>query len=318
MAVQSRQSLLAKVEAVYGTDPTPVGTDAVPMIGDATLSAVTENGEIVPIDAFLDGYNHVEGTLFLTMSFSAMLKGSGAAGTAPEIGPLLKACGMSETVDAGVSVTYAPASVFNAAPGYHSATLYLDDGVHQWQIHGCYGTWSLESGIAGSPMLSFEFSGLYEIPTDGAVTSPTYEATRPVATRGLTFNIGGSSARCSQFSMDLNREVHPVRSMAETYGIAGFELGRADVKGRWTFAEQTIATKDWWTPFQAGTVQDFSWVWGGTAGNIVTLARPAGNTIGGVKFDSLSRGEDNGVITHEMGFSMGRHAGEDTFSLAFS
>jgi len=323
VSIPRRQSLLAKVEAVPGTDPTPVGADAVPMIDGLELGAVLENGEIVPVDAYLDGYNHVEGTIVLTASFSCMLKGSGAAGTAPEIAPLLRACGMAQADVVGppASNTFTPDSVWSVAAGvgYQSATLYIEDGTHQWQMHGCYGTWSIDSSIVSFPKISFEFTGLYEKPTDQAtITTPTYDATRPVACRGLTYNIGGSSARCTAFRLDLNREVHIARSQAAAFGVVAIELGACNPKGTWSIQEETIATHDWWGALEAGTVQDFSWVWGGAAGNIVTLARPAGNTLGGAKFSDLSRGEDNGVIWQDFGFSLGRHAGDDSFSLAFT
>ncbi|MCK7495178.1 MAG: hypothetical protein MZW92_31855 [Comamonadaceae bacterium] len=45
----------------------------------------------------------------MQLTFDVEIKGSGAAGTAPELGVLLKGCGFGETVVAVTSVTYAPA-----------------------------------------------------------------------------------------------------------------------------------------------------------------------------------------------------------------
>ncbi len=45
------------------------------------------------------------------ITFKVELRGSAAAGSAPEIGDLLEACGMAETVTAGSSVVYSPVSV---------------------------------------------------------------------------------------------------------------------------------------------------------------------------------------------------------------
>ena len=54
--------------------------------------------------------DRVAGKHDATFSIEASLRPSGSAGTAPDVGPLLVAAGMTETVDAGVSVTYAPAN----------------------------------------------------------------------------------------------------------------------------------------------------------------------------------------------------------------
>ena len=50
----------------------------------------------------------------IALTITCEMKGSGIAGVAPEIGSLLRACGCSETVVSGVSVTYAPAAVTGA------------------------------------------------------------------------------------------------------------------------------------------------------------------------------------------------------------
>ena len=42
------------------------------------------------------------------VTFEVEMAGSGTAGTAPAFGPLLKACGNSETIVTDTSVTYAP------------------------------------------------------------------------------------------------------------------------------------------------------------------------------------------------------------------
>src|SRR5690606_5618307 len=48
----------------------------------------------------LDGRGSIIGGMTVGFNFDAYLKGSGAAGTAPEWGKLLKACGWAETLTA--------------------------------------------------------------------------------------------------------------------------------------------------------------------------------------------------------------------------
>lgn len=319
MSIKARQSLLAESEATYGTDPTPGGTDAVIVIDDLTINVIEESADLDHVDAGLDGFEHVAGTLMYEVSFTTPLRGSGAAGTAPDIAPLIKACGFSETIVAATSVTYAPASVFDAATGYQSATFYIQDGTLQYQAHGCYGTFGLVAAAASFPKLAFTFQGLYEKPTDlASITAPTYDTTRPAPCRGMTFSIGGSSPRMSAFSLDLNRETHVVRDMAATLGVRAVELGRCKPSGAFTIQEQTIATIDHWARLDTPTNLAWSFAFGGSAGNICTIGRPAANTSGGLKYRVLSQGEDNGVISHEIGYTLGRHSLNDTLQLVFT
>lgn len=89
---------------------------------------------------------HVFGGSLMSVTFSAEIKGSGTAGTAPEIGPLLRVCGLDETIVASTSVTYAPVST-----GYEDGTLYYyKDGTLR-KLMGCVGTYNinLEAGSQG-------------------------------------------------------------------------------------------------------------------------------------------------------------------------
>jgi hypothetical protein len=91
-----KKTLLAKIEGTYNTDPTPTGAaNAIlavevewdPMLGEDVnrnleLPAFGNQGT-VPID------------LHGRLSFKVELAASGAAGTAPAWGPLLRACGVA-------------------------------------------------------------------------------------------------------------------------------------------------------------------------------------------------------------------------------
>ena len=60
------------------------------------------------------------------------LAGSGTAGTAPRYGALLQACGLSETIVASTSVTYAPVS-----SAFSSATIYFNNDGIRHILTGC-------------------------------------------------------------------------------------------------------------------------------------------------------------------------------------
>ena len=133
MALLNRKRLiLAKAETTYGTDSTPAGTDAVLV---RNLDITPLSGDLVSRDLirpYLGNYDQLIAKTSVAISFEVELAGSGTAGTAPRYGAILKACGMSETIVASTSVTYAPVS-----SSFSSATIYFNiDGVLH-KLTGC-------------------------------------------------------------------------------------------------------------------------------------------------------------------------------------
>ena len=179
MPLLSRKRLiLIKTEATYGTDSSPAGTNAV-LVRDLQItplqSDTVDRAVILP---FLGASQQLLANTKVEVTFSAELAGSGTAGTAPAYGAALKACGLSETVSAGVSVTYAPVSA-----SFSSVTIYYNiDGVLH-KVTGARGTFTLSGEVGGIPTIDFTFTGIYNTPTDTAAPSSSFN--RSPATRGV-------------------------------------------------------------------------------------------------------------------------------------
>jgi hypothetical protein len=99
MALRSRNAaLLAKIETTEGADASPVaGTDAV-LVENPQISFNPNTVQTNEVTGSLDGRGPITGGMTVQLTFDVLLKGSGVAGTAPEWGKLLKACGWAETV----------------------------------------------------------------------------------------------------------------------------------------------------------------------------------------------------------------------------
>src|SRR5512146_738858 len=135
--LKTRAVILAEKEITYGTDPTPL---------PATNAILVESPEIEVLGKKLER-NYTKsyfGTLApvnigegIKISFTAELKGSGTAGTPPEIGVLLEACGMTHTNSPGVSDTYDPNSDLESVQG--SVTIYFYQHNICHKVTGCRG-----------------------------------------------------------------------------------------------------------------------------------------------------------------------------------
>ena len=212
MALLSRKRLiLAKIEAAYGTDPTPTAAANAILVRNLEITPI--QADVVSRDLVRPYYGNSDQLLANTRvecTFEVELAGSGTAGTAPAYGPVLKACGMGETVVATTSVTYAPISTFASAGT--SVTIYYNvDGVLH-KVTGARGTVDMSCQLGQIPVLKFSMVGIYNAPTDTAQGSVTYtnQATP------LIFKNGNTSA----FSFF---------SYSGAFSSVDFKIGRAHV-----------------------------------------------------------------------------------------
>ncbi|WP_121064732.1 phage tail tube protein [Chachezhania antarctica] len=198
--------LLAKIESTYGTDPTPVGTDAV-LATDVQLTPM--EGSDVDRDLetpWLGATGTIPTELHAMLRFKVELAPSGTAGTAPAWGTLLRACAVAETVDAGVSVTYNPVS-----DGHESVTLYLLIGATRYVMLGSRGNCTVEVNAQGIVYLNFEFTGLFTLPTEQ--TRPTVDLSayqKPLLATNAntpTFQMEGEDFVMRSFNLNLGNSV---------------------------------------------------------------------------------------------------------------
>ena len=154
MALLLRKRLIViETESTYGTDPTPTGADAV-LVRD--LSITPQSSDVVSRDLirpYLGASQQLLANTRVECTFSVELAGSGTAGTAPQYGKALKACGLAETIVANTSVTYDPVST-----GFESVTIHYNiDGVRH-KMTGCRGSVAISANVGEIPTPDFSFT----------------------------------------------------------------------------------------------------------------------------------------------------------------
>ena len=268
MLKAKRAALLVKPEATYGTDAVPTG---------AANAFLARNVDINPLEQLYDTRNlvlpffgnqgEIVGGQYVTGKFQVELAGGGAAGTAPKYGPALKAAGLSETVSAGVSVTYAPVSSGEVSTDLY---FYVDGRVHK--VLGCLMSPKFVFEAGKAPYIEFNFMGLYQTPADAANPSLTLTGwTKPVAFNKVnttTLTLHSYAIKSSKIEIDLG-------NVLDYFNRPNSEAIRWTdrmMKATFTFEEELIATKDFFTPVNAETTGALSIVHGATAGNINTIA----------------------------------------------
>ena len=304
-----REVLLFKIETTYNTDAVPVeGVDALLV---ENLSHSLEGLRMVeraPIDGSIAKKQSVYGGTLMSVTFDMEIKGSGAAGTAPESGAPLRGCGMGETIVASTSVAYSPVS-----SSHESATIYFYEDGSLYKLTGCRGSVSgaLETGEFGK--FSFTFTGHLASKTDVSLPSPSYDSTLPAPLINVPFTIGGYAAVINNLSFDLGIELATPPSISATDGYSTVLITGRDVNGSFDPEATLVADQDFLGDLQSSATNALACgVIGSVAGNRYRIDMPA------VSYRELSPGDRDSLRTYEIGYGASESTTDDEITILFT
>ena len=264
-----------KIETEYGVDASPVGGDAMRTV-DLSITPMEGSDEDRNLDTPHFGPTGTLPTeLHQKINFKVELSGSGTAGTAPAYGPLLRACGMAETVTPGTSVVYNPISA-----GLESGTLYLniggdgDSADTLYKLPGFRGTATFRINAQAIPYIEIEGMALYRRPVDDPAAVPDFSGfTKPlVASKANTpvFTLNGTSMKMSEFSLAQGNVISPEFLVGEEKILIEDHENVIETK---VIATDMATFNPWELAETQGEVA-LSLTHGTTAGNIIQLAAP--------------------------------------------
>ena len=266
-----KRSILAKSESSYGTNPNPTGSANYVQVIDLNIEPIVSD-EVSRdlIRPYMGNYEVIPANTRVNVTFDVEMAGSGTAGTAPKYGAILKACGLSETISGGNTVTYAPV----ATPS-DSVTLFVNyDGIRQI-VKGCRGTFSINCEVNSIPRISFSLTGLFSAPTDDALPSVTTsnQATPLIFKNGSTSNfaIFGFAAALQSWSLDFNNEVIYRELVGGTKEVL---ITDRRPSGTAVIENVALSSHNFFTDYTGTSTGTNTWLHGTTAGNKVTVSCP--------------------------------------------
>lgn len=290
--------ILAKIESVYGTDPTPaVATNALITMGMPTFEIV---GNALQRNIPLGHFGSVKPVNVgeaLKLNFTTELKGSGSAGTASRYGCLLRACNLTEAVDPGVNVTYTPNSTFEG----ESVTLWFYANTTLHKITGAVGNAVLKFVSNEIAVIEWSFTGLYAGSGHASTVtfpSPTHEAIAPVVWRGASFELNGGSVVINEISIDLGNEVAKRLDGNATYGISRYFVKNRAVKGSMIIEKEALSSYNPFSIWDAATQHNVTFNSGASAGNICGVA------VTGVMIEQPKYADKENIQMYDLAFTV--------------
>lgn len=221
-----RNLVLAKIETTYGTDPTPTTAANAVEVMDLSMKRVKSPVERNSQNASLMRKASLLGEEYYEISFKAEIQLTGSAGTPPRLGPLLRACGLSQTIITGGSpvVKYRDRS-----DSFESCTIWVYQGGRLFKTVGCFGNVKGTYEAGKNAILEFTMQGMVgaaisviSMPTD-AVYDDVAGST-PLCKAG-TFKYNNKTTLCSNMmDFDLGNVVSKRQCLSATYVVEGFEI----------------------------------------------------------------------------------------------
>ena len=301
MAYTRQRAILAKIEVTEGTDPTPTGAANAILCSNITVKPVAGSTVDRPL-AFpsFGATPKVHINKNVTVQLDVEFSGAGAAGTAPAYGPLLRACGLSETLTALTSAVYAPIST-----GQESCTIYANESGTLHKLTGARGTVSLIFAKNDVPHLRFSMTGRWNVPTAVALPSLTTTAWIDPLEVGKvntpTFTLDGYSGVLENLQIDLgNNVVYRNRPGSESVRITG-RTGAGQI----SVEAPALGTKDFFAIAIANTQIALSLMHGTVAGNIVQIDAPK------LQLLQPDYQDVDGIRILQANFQLNRNSGDD-------
>lgn len=307
---------VAKIEATYGTP-------SADMTGATVLEVVMLDGgnpyagNTVDRERMRDGlgaFEQVNTGPYVERTIRVPFAGQGTRGEAPAYGALLRACGLSETIDLTVdaeSVTYQPVS-----EDHESLELWwIEDGQMQ-HISGARGTFSITTDSQGLPSIEFQFTGLYkktEAAGDASLADPAVQAKEfPVNELNTTASIDGHAAAMSTLSLEAGNQVE-YRNLINHESV---HITDRSVTGSTNIEAPDLATKDYFAAVESHngvTLVPVSLTHGTVDGNTIELSGT------NVQLSTITPTDNQGIMHYDIGLRfLPDGSADDDFTLVYT
>jgi len=301
----NRTVLLAKIEATYATDPTPAVSANEVEIFSLSIKAGSEKIERKPLRASLSSLASSRSKMVWDISFETELKNGGTAGTIGRLSPLFRSCGMTETVSPGTSVVYNPGTPSG------SCTLWIYKDGHLYKATGCRGSFEIVAEAGKIPMVKWTYKGIYQIPTDVAMVSPTYESTIGVPSESVAMAVSGFVGVTKDYSLNINNQIVERPSINSVNAMLGVIIGSRSPTGKLKLEAELEATEPMWSEWQSDTAVNFTASHGSAAGNIATITATSKT-----QYDSIDPTDENGIYMYDI--SLGFFGTDNEFTITLT
>lgn len=321
--LSKRQQIAIKQEATAGTAETLAAANVVLHTGVAEYEPDVAVTPREAMTASLSPRGSVMGSRAAKIRFKMFLRGTATAPVAssnePDFSVPMKGCGVGITVSGGSpneQSSFKPltSSVVDETSGAYCTVALYEDG-KRYLIHGAVGNCVLTCTVGQPVLAEFEFTGVYNVPTDTALVVPTYPTTIEPAFLGASLSVlGYTTAKINALTLNFGNEIAMRPNPNAAAGFFSAQIVGRKPTGTFDPEEVLAATKNWFNEWLAGTL-----------GSITTGVFPSGGTnynqlqitIPNAGYTKVGLADRDGIATAPIEFEARANsdAGEDEFEI---
>lgn len=332
-------------ESSLGDSTAPAAGSHAVVLYEAELKPLSESTSMSrkPMSGNLSNETPIPGLMAGSFTCKTYLSGSSAAGTAPPWGVMLIGAGFKQTVSAGISVTYAPASTVSIGAYSTTATFSGMDGlnIYEWnndvsgaaagklyKLLGAFGNVKFSWKAGELPTCEYDYKGVYSAPTIVSFPAPTltaHQAPVPVLGATCTFDPTGAAAAHTMtlrsLEIDMGTDVKLLPDANNASGYTSALIVDRTPTFKMQLHEPASYTNDatgqnWWTNFSGGVTGALEIGPLGTgAGRICNVTMP------NVGFKKVDKADADGIVVVDIEGELATAAistGDDEISIAFT
>jgi hypothetical protein len=290
-----KRVIFAKIESSYGVDSSPAVTDAILTKNLAMDDSYAGERVSRDLDRPTLGLEaEINIGPYAIVSFDVEIAGSGTAGVAPRYGRLLRACGYTETIEAGSGPNYVEYE--DNEDLTDSVTLKFELDGQQQIMKGARGSCA-KNWQKGIPFYRFTFWSLYTRPTATSVGTADFSGIPvplPVTKANTTLTVGSYNGPAMSLTCDDSMQL----VMRNVIGQEEVLLTDRAPTGQIVIDMPDIGVTDLWADFvesHAGVnTGAVALVHGTVAGNIVEFDNPT------VQLSTINEGDDSGIAIYTL------------------
>lgn len=302
--------LLAKSESTYKTDPTPAAASDVIVCNNVKVEPNFELKERLAVAPDGGKFAPSVVTMPVKISFDAeLIPAATALTTAPPLGRLLKACGMTETITSGTSIIYTQLkdiATWAAANTSVTFWIYGDGTIRKYT--GCRGNVKFKFTTNELITLTFEMEGFYGATTSTTYPTATYPTLSPVLFNNTTVT-WGSLTIFEEVEIDMGQSIQYRKSALAANGVQEIFTSLPEITGTLKAEYQEAVTYDYEAYITAQTNNTLT-----IQKETETGAADVQITLEHVYFDSMSDVDMNGRWGKDIKFTSRPLMSDSTFA----
>lgn len=269
----NRRALIVALEDAYndGTTTPEAASQAVLAREISTTPLAGNNIDRTFVRPYYGNSPQAPGEKHVQVQVEVELNTSGTPGTPPPWGSMLRACGWSEVIVEGESVTYAPVSENEDSCVFFA---HMDGNLHKGR--GAHGTPEFTLNGNNIPTIRFTLYGLVSPVTQEELPNVTLSQWKkaPVvnSTNTELLSLMGANVPFSQFSLNMSNSVE---HMSEVVGANEVEINGRGPSGAMQIEDPGVGVKNYFEVHQNAETGALKLTHGKTAGGIIDFNMPS-------------------------------------------